>query len=313
MMGQKNLFVQAAFYCTPIYARVLVRPIKSCVEAPEARSWREVNDELLRTIPSTTLLHLVSVQLTREMSTIALENINGWVLHATRAAKARDALMKAAERFVMIRDGVFKTELTAALKALLVRKPLYKSCLSDKESFDEAVRDIIDRTLATVRFHWEIGLYANADARALAVRALSLLHATLAERVVMYTNERSIMMPARFKFYRELYDRLGQFRGIDARVNQAVDALSCAVALFPTDGRALYGSALDQFWSICTDLIDSLIGQLQDDFGQDMSVFEDFDDQMDVFENDTMDTLVVLDQIDACNCKIDMRQILDNL
>ena len=241
------------------------------------------------------------------MSTIALENINGWVLHATRAAKARDALMKAAERFVMIRDGVFKTELTAALKALLVRKPLYKSCLSDKESFDEAVRDIIDRTLATVRFHWEIGLYANADARALAVRALSLLHATLAERVVMYTNERSIMMPSRFKFYRELYDRLGQFRGIDARVNQAVDALSCAVALFPTDGRALYGSALDQFWSICTDLIDSLIGQLQDDFGQDMSVFEDFDDQMDVFENDTMDTLVVLDQIDACNCKIDMR------
>ncbi len=301
MTGYKGFFVQAAFYCTPIYARVLIHPIRASVEPAQHRSWAEVNDELMRLVPSATLLHLVTVQLTREMGDIALENINGWILHASRATQAREALVKASERFVAIRDGVFKTELTAAVKALLVRRPQYRAFLSDKDTLNEAALEIVSRALALCRFHWEIGLYVNTDARALSVRALSLLQSTLAERIAPQSQEHSIMMPARFKFYRRLSERMEQFRGLDVRLDASIELLVSAVALFPHDGRALYGSSLNQFWSICEDLLDSLNDHLQDDFGSEIEYFEELDEASDLFENDTIDTLVVLDQIDNDN------------
>lgn len=301
MTGYKDFFVQAAFYCTPIYARVLIHPIQASVEPAQHRSWAEVNDELMRSVPSATLLHLVTVQLMREMGDIALENINGWVLHASRATLAREALVKASERFVTIRDGVFKTELTAAVQTLLVRRPQYRAFLSGKDTVNEAASEIVSRALAACRFHWEIGLYANTDARALSVRALSLLQSTLAERIASPSQERSIMMPARFKFYRRLSDRIGQFLGLDVRLDASIEALVSAVALFPRDGRALYGSTLNQFWSICEDLLDSLNDHLQNDFGPEIEYFEELDEASDLFENDTIDTLVVLDQIDTDN------------
>ena len=295
MAEHQTAFLQVSFYCPPLLSRVLIHPRSATLQAPDGRSWGNVTESILKSIPSRCLLALVPVQLERELDRYAVENVSGWFFHSSRASEVRTLLTEAKQLYDNLRDGVFQNELREALQELFLTDPRFQGRLSDYDDQNEAVEDVLRRTLSQCRMTWEMTLFCPVDLRSIALRLM------LECKEVIYGHLRSgkkdlyVMPSQRYVHFENYVNKMRQFRGLDVRYDQALNAFCEACELFSEDGRSLCGTQLNTFWLKLAQLGEFLSEEIEKDLYDDLPVIDEdllwenasCDDMSNVFAADT--------------------------
>ena len=277
-MSGHSVFLQVGFYCTPLFSRVLIHPQSPFVTSPDGKTWFSVTYRLLKKVPSRTLLTLSVLQLERELNETALENVNGWICHSSFALEVKQRLEKAKVRYENLRDGVFAGELRAALKELFLEDPRYQARLSRYDELETAVEEVCARALSQCRFDWEMDLLANADCRPIALRLMLEMKQALYEQLCSQEPDCPVMPSQRYRRFEKIALKMVQFRGLQPRLDLALDRLQALIAGLPEDGSALCGSRLEKFWREVARLTQELDETIESDLYEDS--FEDEDDEM---------------------------------
>ncbi len=293
--------LQASFYCTPIISRCLIHPVDPQIQSPDARSWKAVNDDILSSVPSKSLLSLIAKDLSRQLQHLAMQHINGWVFNSHRAVLVKEQLQSASYRYEAIRDGVVADELKSALRALFSRDPRFQARLSEKDSLTEAVEEVAGRALSQCRFSWEMSLFTLIDRRSFGIRLMVQMYDELYRLLESKNEDEHMMLSRKFTQFDRLGDRMGQFAGVDARFDLALADYRQTLKCLPDDGSPLYEGGLKEFWQELTRLGDYLRSELQNDFHELPTITNDFNEDSlhwDVHSDNTIDDLIVWDQCD---------------
>lgn len=300
MMYHTASFLQAHFYCTPTNSRCLICPLTVNLSSPDGRTWKVVNDEIFKQIGSKSLLTMVASELTRDLRTLTLEHINGWVFHSQRALIVKDKLETASRRYGRIRDGIFKEELQAVTKKLFTQDPRFQARLSQYDATDDAVEEVVRRVLSQCRLSWEMGLFPIVDRRSFGIRLMILMHEMLSENATAEKMNDKMMSSRKFACFDSFANRMEQFFGIDTRFDKALADYKYALRCLPDDGSSLYGGGLKDFWRELTHLGDYLQSELENDFYEQPGFLDDYDEESlnwNVEINNPIDDLVTMDQI----------------
>ncbi len=107
------------------------------------------------------------------------------------------------------------------------------------------------------------------------MRLLVEFQDVLYRRLDQCTRDAYLMPATRFKRYEYFYEKMVQFRGLDARFDRVLADYHAAISLFPDDGRSLFGTKLDDFWSRLQALGVYLTDELQKDLFDESSVYDE--------------------------------------
>lgn len=273
-------FLQAHFYCTPISFRCLIRPLGFQVPSPDGRSWKIVNDEIFRQVSSKSLLTVVASELRRDMKSLALEHINGWVFHSHRSLFVKDKLESAARRYGRIRDGIFTEELQVALKKLFIQDPRFQARLSQCDSLQEAVEEIARKVISQCRLVWEMDNFSLIDRRSFGIRLMILMNELLCETETIQVMADDMMISKKFIRFDAFANKMEQFFGIDTRFDKALADYKHALKCLPDDGSSLYGEGLKNFWQELTQLSGYIKSELENDFYEQSGFYDDYDEEI---------------------------------
>lgn len=301
-------FLQVSFYSTPIFSKTLIHPVSPVVSSPDNRSWKAVSDEILSGVGSRSLLTLVINELQRELNSLALGHITGWVFHTNKALLVKDKLEQASRRYASIRDGVFANELRDSLAALFSRDPRFQARLSEADDTDEAVEEVCRRVMSQCRLTWELGLFNVADRRSFGIRLMVLMHDMIYDFANQKGSDSEMLSFTRFNRIHAFAEKMEQFRGIDSRFDRALADYKKLLMSFPDDASYLYGGGLKDFWRELTRLGDYLKGELEGDFYEQPDLQDDYDEQnlyWHIESDDTLEDLVTWDQCET-DCGVDL-------
>lgn len=271
----QNAFVQATYSVTTLAARIFIHPLSPSLGTPTGESWKTVNDKLFAQVPSSILLEMTMKELNREMKGIGLENISGWIFNSDRTLDVSQLMERYSLRYTSLSRGIFADELMVALDRLFTEDPRFQGRLSACDDKKEAVEDVTRRVLAQLRFTWELDRIQISDASALGVRLMVEFQDVLYRRLDQCTRDAYLMPATRFKRYEYFYEKMVQFRGLDARFDRVLADYHAAIALFPDDGRSLFGTKLDDFWARLQALGAYLTDELQKDLFDESSVYDE--------------------------------------
>ncbi len=294
MLCIRDAFVQSTYFVTPIHTRLFLHPKAPGLITPTGETWKAFNDRIFSAVPGTIVLAMLTRDLERQLNEMALQHLTGWIFNAGQTLEVSQLLERASLRYTALTRGVVADELSKALTEEFEREPAFMQRLSDCNNCREAVRDVVRRVVSQMRFTWELDKVAIADAGALGLRLIVELHDAVFSLIENHGNDIYLMPSTRFKHFVNVYNRLEQFMGLDARFDRLLCAYKNTLAHFPKDGRSLFGSDLNDFWQQLAELLKELEGEIQEDFFGELELEEaDFDMDETLEEEDVFDIFSV--------------------
>lgn len=259
MLSMKDSFVKASYSMTDIESKVLIRPLDPEAPTPTGEPWKVFNDRVLENVPSLILLDMLRRELNRQLTAISYDGIHGYYFTAGNTLEVSQLIERASLRYLALTKGVVLFEITKALMRRFDSDPRLIALLSDEKDAGSAANDVAMRAVEKLLFTWGIEKVPATKAQFLVGPILEAFYSDVYRRIDEDKQRLSYVMTISSKEnFKKILDRFNQFEGFDPRIDKALKEYSFILSYFPSNGQAVCGQDLTDFWDRMIDLSASL-------------------------------------------------------